>query len=220
MPMPSATVLLTRPEPDSRRFAALLPELPVVISPILQIVPVAHDSRRLAWAEALVFTSAHAVSAAGPGRGRLALCVGPRTAAVAGQAGFDVRTGPGDAEGLTRLIDASPVPLIYPRGRHVARNLPVEDMVVYDQQPLPLSPAAQHLLERDAPVILPLFSARSARLLSDLVGDRARAPLYLAAISESALDAWRGPRAGFILAEQPDATAMRNAVIRLFSTER
>ncbi|MFN3526395.1 MAG: uroporphyrinogen-III synthase, partial [Paracoccus sp. (in: a-proteobacteria)] len=68
--MPAAfrpPLLLTRPEPDSRRFAAMMPDWPVVISPILRIVPVPHDAAALARAEGLVFTSAHAVASAGPG---------------------------------------------------------------------------------------------------------------------------------------------------------
>ena len=72
-------LLLTRPPQDSRRFAAMLPDWPAVISPILRIVAVDHDAAALRDAPGLVCTSAHAVPAAGPGRGRLALCVGGHT---------------------------------------------------------------------------------------------------------------------------------------------
>ena len=61
-------LLLTRPPQDSRRFAAMLPDWPAVISPILRIVAVDHDAAALRDAPGLVFTSAHAVPAAGPGR--------------------------------------------------------------------------------------------------------------------------------------------------------
>ena len=84
--MSSATqpvLLLTRPWADSQRFAAMLPEWRAVISPILRIVAVEHDGAPLHDAPGLVFTSAHAVASAGPGRGRLALCVGGHTARVA-----------------------------------------------------------------------------------------------------------------------------------------
>ena len=138
---PSASVLLTRPLPDARRFAAMLagaaPNTEVVISPILRIVPVAYDAARLADAAGLVFTSAHAVAAAGAGRGRPAICVGPRTAELARAAGFDVTEGRGDARGLIPLIRAAGVPLIYPHGRHLAQTLPVKGVTVSDQLPQP-----------------------------------------------------------------------------------
>ncbi|WP_299841086.1 uroporphyrinogen-III synthase [uncultured Paracoccus sp.] len=224
--MPSAdprpTVLLTRPEADSRRFAGGLPPgLPVVISPILRIVPVAHDAARLASAPGLVFTSAHAVATAGPGQGRLALCVGPRTAALARAAGFQVQEGAtGEAGGLLPLIAASPVPLIHPQGRHLARELPVEGMVVYDQWSQPLSDAAQGLLADAAPVILPLFSPRSARLLSDAVENSVKAPILLAAISESARAGWGHPAERSRIAARPDADGVIKAIRSLLSPEQ
>lgn len=218
---PRATVLLTRPLPDSQRFVALLPVgLPVVIAPILEIVPLPHDAGRLAQAEGLVFTSAHAVGAAGPGRGRPAICVGPRTAALAREAGFDVAEGPGDAQGLLPLIAASPVPLIHPHGRHVAQTLSVEGIEVYDQRPLPLTDQALRLLAGDGTVVLPLFSPRSARLLSQAIGTGVAAPLWLVAISESALGAWGGPPAPFRIAERPDAEAMKKAILDLHLPEQ
>lgn len=93
-------LLLTRPEPASRRFAAEAAYLGLqtIISPVLRILPVAHEGgARLAQARGLVFTSVHAVPAAGAGRGRPAICVGPATAQAARAAGFDVTEGPGDA---------------------------------------------------------------------------------------------------------------------------
>lgn len=204
-------LLLTRPLADSQRFAALLPEWRTAISPILRIVAVDHDGAALHRAPGLVFTSAHAVASAGPGRGRLALCVGGHTAHVALQAGFDVRTGNGFAEGLLPLIAAAGVPLIHPHGRHLARALPVPGMVVYDQQPQPLTARAQALLANDAPIVLPLFSPRSARLVADSVRG-SRAPLWPVAISAAVLAAWDAPVSGHAVADAPDAGAMAAAV--------
>ena len=223
--MPSATprvsLLLTRPEADSRRIAARLPGLPVVISPILRIVPVAHDAARLTEAPGLVFTSAHAVAAAGAGRGRLAICVGPRTAALARAAGFEVREGAsGEANGLLPLIAASPVPLIHPHGRHLAQELPVEGVVVYDQVSQHLSDEALDLLAGEMPVILPLFSPRSALLLDEAAGTAPTAPIWLAAISESARKAWSHPPARSRIAARPDAEGVIKAVLDLLSAEQ
>lgn len=212
------TLLLTRPEADSRRFAQMLPDLPVVISPILRIVPVDHDAGRLRAAEALVFTSGHAVATAGPGRGRPALCVGPRTAALARAAGFAVTEGPGDAAGMLPLIEASGLKLLHPHGRHVARVLPVDGMVVYDQQAQTLTAEARNLLAAPDPVIVPLFSPRSARLLSDAL-QGVSAPLWIAAISPAALDAWDGPVDRRENAGKPDADGLIAAIRRLTGTE-
>ncbi|WP_230312339.1 uroporphyrinogen-III synthase [Paracoccus lichenicola] len=207
-------LLLTRPRADSRRFAAMLPEWRAVISPILRIVGVDHDGVALRDAPGLVFTSAHAVAAAGPGQGRLAICVGGHTAQVARAAGFAVRTGTGSAEGLLPLIRDAGVPLIHPHGRHLARELPVPGVVVYDQQPVPLTRDAQALLAGDAPVVLPLFSPRSARLAADAARG-ARAALWPVAISEAARAAWDAPAAGHAVAGRPDAAAMVAAIRNL-----
>lgn len=207
-------LLLTRPAADSRRFAAMLPGWQAVISPILDIVPVGHDRDALRTAPGLVFTSAHAVPWAGPGRGRLAICVGGRTAEVAQAAGFAVQTGNGFAESLLPLIAIARVPLIHPHGRHLARALPVPGMVVYDQQARPLNDAALRVLAGDAPVVLPLFSPRSARLAAD-AATGAQAPLWPVAISPAAMAAWHGPRAGQAVADTPDARAMTAAIQRL-----
>lgn len=217
--MPKPRLLLTRPEADSRRFAAMLPEFEAVISPILRIEPVAHDRARLHKAPGLVFTSANAVPMAGPGRGRLALCVGGRTAVAARSAGFDVRQGNGFAEGLLPLIDATEVPLIHPHGRYVARKLPVEGVVVYDQLAEPLNQSARNLLQWRDSVFLPLFSPRSAQLLShELLG--ACAPIWAVAISASAIGAMKAPLAGQIIASSPSAEAMVKATRALRDSEQ
>lgn len=216
---PSPTLLLTRPEPDSRRFAALLPELRAVISPILRIVAVEHDAARLAQAQGLVFTSGHAVASAGPGRGRLAICVGSRTGEIAQAAGFRVQSGNGFAESLLPLIAAAPVPLVHPHGRHLAKRLPVPGMVVYDQQALPLNRDARALLGGEGPVILPLFSPRSARLLAAECRE-AHAPLWVVAISPAAMAGFHAPAARSGVAASPDIQAMAQAARGLLPAEQ
>lgn len=192
----------------------MLPDWQAVISPVLRIKAVDHDSGPLHAAPGLIFTSAHAVPAAGPGRGRLALCVGGHTAQVAREAGFDVREGNGFAESLLPLIEAAGVPLIHPHGRHLAKRLPVPGVIVYDQQAMPLNEQARALLAGDAPVVLPLFSPRSARLASKAARG-ARAALWPVAISHAALAAWAAPSAGHAVADRPEATAMVAAIRRL-----
>lgn len=209
-------ILLTRPEPASHRFAAEIARfaLPVTISPILRIAEVPHDQARLDAATGLVFTSENAVPFAGNGRGRPAICVGPRSARVAAEAGFDAVAGPGDAERLMPMVTGLGADWLHPHGTHVAKVLPVQGMVVYDQVVVPLTAAAEALLRGEAPVILPLFSPRSARLLA-LAAREATAPLWIAPISEAASLAWDAPAARRIVAVTPDAPGIIGAMERL-----
>lgn len=205
------TLLLTRPESDSRRFAAMLPEFPHVISPILRIEPVNHDVAALVSAESLVFTSVHAIPFAGPGRGRLALCVGERTAEVARLAGFSVSVGNGFAEGLVPLIAACSTPLIHPHGRHIARKLPVPGIVVYDQIAQPLQAKARSLFTGSRPVMLPVFSPRSAAVLSSEI-QNATAPIWLVAMSKAVAQNFQFPVAKTIIARNPTSQVMVNEI--------
>ncbi|MFC3568354.1 uroporphyrinogen-III synthase [Paracoccus simplex] len=220
-PKPVPLLLLTRPEPASRRFAAAVAHLglPVVISPVLCIRPVAHDAARLAAARGLVFTSVNAVPAAGAGRGRPAICVGPATAEAARAPGFAVTEGPGDAARMMPLLRGLDAGWLHPHGAHVAKELPVPGMVVYDQLPMPLTPEAQAVLAGTAPVILPLFSPRSARLLAGQAGG-ARAPLWLVPISAAARAAWQNPADRVVIAPAPDAEGMICALERLLGAEQ
>lgn len=213
--MTAPVLLLTRPEPASRRFAADCAGLGlrIVIAPLQRIVPLPHDAAALARAEGLVFTSPAAVPSGGPGRGRLAICVGPGTAAAAEAAGFAVQVSPtGEAGGMLPLIAAHPGRLLHPHGRHLARALPVPGMVVYDQVAVPLDAEAGAVLGGSAAVILPLFSPRSARLAADAVAG-ASAQLLPVAISAAAAAAWAETRPEQSrLALRPEAAAMLAAV--------
>ena len=215
------TILLTRPEAAARRFAAGLGPggPPVVIAPLLRIVGVAHDAARLAQARGLVLTSAHAVPWAGPGRGRPAICVGPATARAARAAGFDVTEGPGDAAGMMPMLEGLGPGWLHPHGAHVARELPVPGMVVYDQQAQAPTPQALKLLAGAGPVILPLFSPRTARLAAAMARD-ARAPLWVAPISAAGAAAFDAPSARQALAPTPDGAGIRAALARLLAPEQ
>lgn len=217
-PAPRPILLLTRPGDDSERTAARI-GADVIVAPILQIVPVDHDGAALARAQGLVFTSAHAVASAGPGRGRPAICVGERTGEVARDAGFAVIQGAGTADSLAPLIAASPVPLVHPHGRHLAQRLAVPGVVVYDQRPQPLTARARAALMGARPVVVPVYSPRSARLLAGMAAG-ARAPLWLVAISDAAAAAWTAPAARRAVADQPSGRAMDAAIRAMLAAEQ
>ncbi|WDA13114.1 uroporphyrinogen-III synthase [Paracoccus marcusii] len=217
-PAPRPILLMTRPGDDSERTAARI-GADVIVAPILQIVPVDHDGAALARAPGLVFTSAHAVASAGPGRGRPAICVGERTGQVARDAGFAVIQGAGTADSLAPLIAASPVPLVHPHGRHLAQRLAVPGIVVYDQRPQPLTARARAALMGARPVVVPVYSPRSARLLAGMAAG-ARAPLWLVAISDAAAAAWTAPAARRAVADQPSGRAMDAAIRAMLAAEQ
>lgn len=221
-PSPAPVVLLIRPQQAAERFAARIApmSLRALIAPMLRIVPVPHDAAALQAAKGLVFTSENGVRFAGPGRGRPAWCVGPRTAEAAAAAGYDAITGPGDAARLIPLISDLGPGWLHAHGRHLAATLPVPGVVVYDQQALPLPAPAQALLRGRAPVILPLFSPRSARLAAQAVAPISAKgplpPLRLIAISEAARVAWDahwpGPALPAVVTDTPDAEGVLRAL--------
>ena len=140
--------------------------------------------------------------------------------AAAREAGFAAIEGPGDAAGLTPMLTGLDNGWLHLRGTRVAAELPVPGIVVYDQQALTLSAEAVAVLAGAAPVVLPLFSPRSAALAATAaVGT---APLWIVPISAAAGAAWdrarpgHAPRlAGRLTAARPDAAAIRDAVARL-----
>ena len=217
-------LLLTRPERDARRFEARVRALRpgdwrAVVSPLLEIVPLAEPQ---APEGVPVFTSAHAVPFAGPGRGRPAWCVGPRTATAARAAGWAPREGGGDAEALlAAILAAPPEPVVHLRGVHArgalaerlrAAGREAEERIVYDQRALALTEEARSALAGPAPVVAPAFSPRSAALLLAAVGNPS-APFRVIAVSAAAAEPLR--RWSPLVAARPDGEAMAEATATL-----
>ncbi|WP_284165228.1 uroporphyrinogen-III synthase [Frigidibacter sp. SD6-1] len=223
---PRPTVLLTRPEAASRRFAAAFrarfgADWPVVIAPLMNV---RYLSPRidLSAIDGVIFTSETAVEAfcrISPARDLPAWCVGKRTAEVAVKHGFDAHPGPGDAQRLAAVLrkEAAGRRLLWPHGRERAVDLPellvsagIETISVetYCQDPVPLSAEAQALLAADRPVLVPIFSPRSARLFLAAAGGH-RAPLRLAALSPAiAAELVEAEGATICVAARPDGESL------------
>ncbi len=234
------TVLLTRPQ--SRRFADLVrgrlgPAVRVVIAPLMRIEP-RGPLPALAPGEVPVFTSESGVEAYAALGGRcagLAFAVGGQTAAVARRLGFaPVIEGPGDSAGLAGLIAsmdsaAGRGAVWHLHGTHVAGDLAgllqaqgirACEAAIYDQVAAPLSAEARAVLEGAGPVLVPVFSARTARLLAgDLAA--ARAPLGLAAISPAVARELPVQSAGKVaVAARADAAAVLDVLADLAGSPR
>jgi uroporphyrinogen-III synthase len=129
-------LLVTRPEPDGERTAALLRALghEVLALPMLRIEAITDAALGAGPWAAVLFTSANAVRAVAvhPRFGELvglpAYAVGARTQAAAAAAGFAaVRSADGDVHDLARLVatelTAASLPLLHPAGDARAGDL-------------------------------------------------------------------------------------------------
>jgi len=220
------TLLLTRPEAQSKAFLNMCEaradrRLPVVISPLIRIEPVG-DVPDLDRFATLVVTSGNGVERLGAAlAGRRVRTVGDRTAERARCFGAEAKALGENAEVFLHCANDLAGPLLVVRGVHargdlagrlIAKGFEVEEAVIYDQVALPLSGAARGLLTGTSPVVAPVFSPRTAQLLSQ---NTVLAPLRVLAISEAVAGAWSG--AGQVrVAETPDAQAMCTLVMEAF----
>jgi len=174
-------LLMTRPRAASNAFVArlnssVLTSTQVVVAPLIEIVPKG-PCPSLAGFGGVIFTSANGVAAAPLGAGLPAYCVGARTADAATQRGYTVKQIAQDANDLVARFDADKVrgPLIHLSGAHrrgeiaqrlTALGVSVSVHVLYDQPLQPLPDEAKDIFAGEVPVILPLFSPRTAAHLA------------------------------------------------------
>ncbi len=236
MDRPAAKILITRPRDGAERFAMELAQvmpcpMPVLISPVMDIAPLP-DLLPLEPFKGLIVTSANGAEtliAKTDRRDLPVYAVGARTTAVAGKAGFKSRHMGDDADGLVEgLLRLRPkAPLLHLRGEvargNVAERLTTHgiltrEKVVYAQRPVPLSKEAKTLLNGTSPVVLPLFSPRSAKLLAQQV--TGNAPRYVVAMSWSvASELPQGWAKTIIIASRADSPAMAKGIAGLFDED-
>lgn len=217
-------VLLTRERSKAEGFrdqliAAGLDADQVYVSPTMGIEYVPID---LPEFECAVLTSGHGVSALPKGfdaAGRSALCVGQRTTAAAQARGFDAEcAGPKAQDLLTRLLESPMEKALYLRGEHVSLDLAalvqnLKQAVIYRQPAQDLTVSAKNLLDGGTPVVLPLFSARSAAYLVDQLTDVGAHVAVCISETVGALCRARGFKA-ILISSQPNANAMADAVYK------
>lgn len=234
-------ILLTRPQAQSERFAAALrqqidtPE--VLIAPLMEaqflqpVVPLRH------W-QGIVLTSetgveaARRITAAGATLPERAYCVGDRTTEAARDAGFTAISARGAATDLVDDLVARKLagPLLHLHGKasrgNVAARLSAAgtetiSLVGYAQRPLPAGPGLIAVLRERRPVLLPLFSPRSAELFRDqlaMIG--ATAPIWVVAMSAAVALALQPFVPGRIaVARRPDGAAMVAACLAMLRGE-
>jgi uroporphyrinogen-III synthase len=228
--MTRPVIMLTRPEASSRRMATILAarfgdRVDICISPLMEIVL---DPRlpALDGIRTLIFTSAHGVAAYVAAKGPTHLpcyTVGDATALAAREAGLPAISAGGDAEALMSMIidDGALAPMLHLRGAHAAGDIaerlsavgcPVSQAIVYTQNARAISSEAATLLQGDRPIILPLFSPRSARLIGD---GTVRAPVYVVAMSQNVADALKLDVVDCRVVDHPDFENVTAAISQL-----
>ncbi|MEO0667779.1 MAG: uroporphyrinogen-III synthase [Pseudomonadota bacterium] len=168
---------MTRPMMASRAFVDSLPEaladcVDAILTPLLRIEPTGVDVS-LAPSDAVIFSSGNGVRFAPDGAGRVAYCVGPATTRAALDRGWAARQSGDTAEALAHELVQNPLDqrLIHLSGTHTrgdilgrlrAAGADVHRVALYDQQTCDLTDAARRALGGDRPVLVPLFSPRTA----------------------------------------------------------
>ena len=226
------TLLVTRPHSDAERFVRAVEtklgrQVPHVIAPLLKIVPL---DPQLPPCSGLVLTSRHGAKAAarlGLSRSLPAYCVGTATAAAAEEAGFKATGLGGTADALVEALLGDPPegPLLHLHGvqtrgnvaaRLTAGGINTADREVYEQAQCPPSRAAVALLKGSDPVVAPVFSPRSARLLAHMLPPGS-APVIVA-ISPAAAAIFGGRKLSVWTADAPDLASMINLTARQLAT--
>ena len=229
---PLSYILLTRPRDQALGFAEALVKLGVIpknilIDPIQKIegVEVSYDFTSV---RALLITSANAVAylpADLIGSNLPTFCVGKATTRAALKRGLMAQHLAATAQGLCNVLSAQ-VPrglLLHLRGTHTSLDFEVhfwdtpieaQNLIIYRQTTQELGFETYKLLRGVDPIILPVFSPRSARLLCEL--DLNWALHTSVVISEEVADPCRA--AGFgevIVSAEPTAASMLGALIPL-----
>lgn len=223
-------LILTRPSAQSEEFAAqvetALPgKFSPLISPLFEITP-EPVSLDLTGVQALLFTSRNGVAEfvrRSTNRSIPALCVGEKTAKIASQAGLNTSFATGDVAALAALAVQSYLPdfgtLLHFRGTDSvgdlvgalnAEGVSATERILYDTSTKPLTANVITALKSSQPIVLPVFSPRTAALLSQLLQEvEILAKPTLAALSRNVADRIDlTTQTRILIAEKPTALAM------------
>jgi uroporphyrinogen-III synthase len=227
-----AGLLMTRPRDAAERFVDDLPRhvikrFPPVFSPLIRIQA---GSGPIPDADAggLIFSSKNGVRAAAsntPIRNKPVYCVGASTTIAAQKAGWQAFCMGQNADQLVEnLTSLGPeTPLLHVRGRHArgdisarlnAAGVACSEYVAYEQVLLPLSRQARQLLADSSPVLVPVFSPRTARQFAEHCPDGAN--LFLIALSTAVAEPLNSLNyKRLLVCESPDSGSMRKSVIEM-----
>lgn len=217
-------ILLTRPHERSLQFRDQLVEAEVLadhihIAPVMKIVFL---EPLIAFApnDAVIFSSVAGVEAMARTAalsGRNTYCVGEKTAEAARQIGCNILQVAPDGARLLDVMSREPAQsVVHLRGEHTRGDIAAQlkglgwkarEQVVYRQDELPFDLATIAFIQRENPLVLPLFSPRSARLLVNRLPKRGE--IYGVAMSDAVREAVKDfDWTRLDVANAPDAASM------------
>lgn len=222
-------LLLTRPRAQADRFAqqvtdALSDQITILFSPLLDIEQIAAPPDFSGF-DGLVLTSENGAPCL-PDRPQNPFlpvyCVGDRTAEAVKARGFAALSANGAADDLLELIALCEPNgrLLHLRGEHsrgdlvarlAARGITLEEAILYRQKALLLTEEAKAALSGPNPVIVPLFSPRTARVFSEQVSEWKSA--HVVALSQAVADALTAQDpTKLLVTEAPTGSSMIKAI--------
>ncbi len=221
------TLLLIRPRAASVRLlaaceAAIGAPIKSLIAPIMQIEPQHTDINPKAFAGVIV-TSANGAHHGGDLAGQTAYVVGSHSANAATRAGGQVAFTAPDSRALLRHLVRNPpaTPLLWLRGEHAAGDLATQltaagiqtdQAIVYRQNALPAERLLVDALQGERRTILPLYSPRSASLISAAI-EQAGVGLHVISISRAVACAWHHKAGSNETCAKPDGVEMKRRII-------
>ena len=225
-------IILTRPQKAAQEFSnqirAVLPMARIILSPLLQIKFI-KPTFDLNTFVGVIFTSANGVEAmvnCEIPKNMPCFAVGSKTAEKAENLGFVVTQSSGNADDLIALILSRPSfgRLLHISGEHTRGNIASRleqagkrcaHAIAYQQEALSLNPQALASFKRGKPVILPLFSPRTAQLL--MAQDVPLEHSHMIALSEAVAEPFKDIKlSSLTVAEAPNSDAVLNNLISVF----
>ena len=222
-------LLLTRPLGGNERFCLkikhLLYSCEILDNPI-QKIDFLPSLSKVNKTSVLIFTSANGLRAAKKHNliNKKCFVVGANTKKIAVSFGYDVLGFSKDQENLLKLIKSKKPTesMVHIRGKHTVGNLcdalkrnqfSCLDIIGYNQEPLKIKKQNLQKIHSGRPVILPIFSSRSAELLQsnlDLTG------FNVIAISEAVAKIITGVELGeLVISKKPDLNSMQEATLAI-----
>ena len=222
-------LLLTRPLGGNERFCLkikhLLYSCEILDNPI-QRIDFLPSLSKVNKNSVLIFTSANGLRAAKKHNliNKKCFVVGANTKKIALSFGYDVLGFSKDQENLLKLIKSKKPTesMVHIRGKHTVGNLcdalkrnqfSCLDIIGYNQEPLKIKKQNLQKIHSGRPVILPIFSSRSAELLQsnlDLTG------FNVIAISEAVAKIVTGVELGeLVISKKPDLNSMQEATLAI-----
>ena len=222
-------LLLTRPLGGNERFCLkikhLLYSCEILDNPI-QKIDFLPSLSKVNKNSVLIFTSANGLRAAKKHNliNKKCFVVGANTKKIAVSFGYDVLGFSKDQENLLKLIKSKKPTesMVHIRGKHTVGNLcdalkrnqfSCLDIIGYNQEPLKIKKQNLQKIYSGRPVILSIFSSRSAKLLQsnlDLTG------FNVIAISEAVAKIVTGVELGeLVISKKPDLNSMQEATLAI-----